>query len=207
MHPDKIMGKNVDNTDIPTDTQVLTFDSGKDEWDAEDAGGGGSDFTDRIPLVMEVPQGTVAFPDIHALATQVSKISGMTFPDGASTSTVNFKCNVPNDLASTPAASLKFIIIGLGTGTDDNVRLLVSSFAAADGEVIDQAFTAETEASVPIANTAETIEIYDQDMTTDPAAGDTLTVTLRRDPADASDTYESNILVIGAYLEIDRTTT
>jgi len=209
MHPDKIMGKAVDNTDVPTNTQVLTFDSGKDQWDAEaGGGGGGSDFTVRIPLVMEVPEGTVGFPDVHVLATQGSKISGMVLPNGGSSiSTINFKCNVPNDLNSTPAASLKFIIIGLGTGTADNVRLTVSSFAAADAEVIDQAFAAETEATVPIANAAETIEIYDQDMTTDPAAGDTLTVQLARDPGDASDDYDSDIMVIGAYLEIDITTT
>jgi len=207
MHPDKIMGKQVDNTDVPTDTQVLTFDSGKDQWDAEAGGGGGSDFTVRIPLVMEVPEGVVGFPDIHALATQTSKISGMVLPDGASISEINFKCNVPDNLNATPAASLKFIIIGLGTGTDDNVRLTVSSFAAADGEVIDQTFTVETEATVPIANTVETIEIYDQDMTTDPTAGDTLTVQLARDPADAADDYGSDIMVIGAYLEIDITTT
>lgn len=208
MHPDKIMGKAVDNLDVPTNTQVLTFDSGKNQWDAEAGGGGGSDFTVRIPLVMEVPEGVVGFPDIRALATQGSKISGMVLPNaGSGISTINFKCNVPNDLNSTPAASLKFIIIGLGTGTADNVRLTVSSFAAADAEVIDQAFTAETEATVPIANAAETIEIYDQDMTTDPAAGDMLTVQLARDPGDASDDYESSIMVIGAYLEIDITTT
>jgi len=209
MHPDKIMGKSVDNLDVPTDTQVLTFDSGKDQWDAEaGGGGGGSDFTVRIPLVMEIPQALIGFADIRALATQGSKISGMVLPNGGSTiSTINFKCNVPNDLNSTPAASLKFIIIGLGTGTTDNVRLTVSSFAAGDGEVIDQAFTVETEATVPIPDAAETIEIYDQDMTTDPTAGDTLTVQLARDPGDASDDYGSDIMVIGAYLEIDITTT
>jgi len=39
--PDKIMGKDIDETDTPTDTQVLTFASAKDQWDAQDAGGGG----------------------------------------------------------------------------------------------------------------------------------------------------------------------
>ena len=128
----------------------------------------------------------------------------MVLPDGSSVSEINFKCNVPNDLAGTPAASLKFIIIGLGTGTTDNVRLTVSSFAAADGELIDQAFAVETEATVPIPNAAETIEIYDQDMTTDPTAGDMLTVQLARDPADGADDYPADIMIIGAYLEIDR---
>ena len=34
------MGKVIDNQDVPTDTQALTFDSSSDEWKAEDGGGG-----------------------------------------------------------------------------------------------------------------------------------------------------------------------
>ena len=41
IHPDKIMGKTVDNTDIPTDTQVLTFNGGKNQWDSQDSGSAG----------------------------------------------------------------------------------------------------------------------------------------------------------------------
>jgi len=170
-------------------------------------GGGGGNFTSRIPLVMEVPEGVVAYPDVRALATATAKVSGFVLPDGATVSNVNFKCNVPDQLAGTPAASIKFIIIGLGVGTADNVRLTVSSRATADAESVDVAYTAETETTVPIPNAAEVIEIYDQDLTTDPAAGDTLTIQLQRDPADASDDYPADILIIGAYLEIDRTST
>lgn len=170
-----------------------------------ETGGAGGDLTLRIPLVMEVPEGTVAYPDIHALATATAKVSGMVLPDGASVSTINLKCDVPNNLASTPAASIKFHIIGLGTGTTDNVRLTVSTLAAADAESVDQAFTAETEATVPIPDTAEVQEYYDQDMTTDPTAGDQLLVQLARDPTDASDDYAADIMIIGAYLEIDVT--
>ena len=36
------MGKVIDNQDVPTDTQALTFDSSSDEWKAEDGGGGGA---------------------------------------------------------------------------------------------------------------------------------------------------------------------
>lgn len=35
MFPRKIMGKNIDHTDTPTDNQVLTFDSTADEWNAQ----------------------------------------------------------------------------------------------------------------------------------------------------------------------------
>lgn len=37
--PRKIMGKNIDHTDTPTNTQVLTFESASDKWVASDAGG------------------------------------------------------------------------------------------------------------------------------------------------------------------------
>ena len=35
------MGKVIDNQDVPTDTQALTFDSASGEWKAEDGGGSG----------------------------------------------------------------------------------------------------------------------------------------------------------------------
>jgi len=44
MHPDKIMGFAFDRTDIPTDAQVLTFSSAKNQWDAQ-AGGGSAGYT------------------------------------------------------------------------------------------------------------------------------------------------------------------
>jgi len=193
---------------IGVNDQVLTADSVQAlglKW--ADAAAGGSDFTDRIPLVMEVPEGTVAFANVRALATAGAKISGAVLPDGAAVSSFNFKCNVPNDLASTPAASIKLIIIGLGVGTADNVRLTVKTRASGDAESVDTAFTSETETTVPIPNAAEVIEIYDQDMTTDPTAGDLLTVQVDRDPTDGSDDYAADIMIIGAYLEIDRTAT
>jgi len=200
-------GKKPDVSDTPTNTQVLTFNSTKDQWDSQDAGGGGGDFTERIPLIMEIPEGVIAFPDIRALATASTKISGFVFPDGATASKVNFKCNVPEDLNSTPAASIKFIIMTLGAVTDKDVRLTVATAAFADGEDMDVALTAETEQTVRMPNGIETQDIYDQDMATDPTAGDTLLVSLNRDPTDAADNYTANIMIVGAFLEIDRTGT
>ncbi|KKK72510.1 hypothetical protein LCGC14_2903130, partial [marine sediment metagenome] len=57
-----------------------------------------------VPCTLEVPEGTVAFPDVHAMTTTVSKkITGIVLPDGAATSTLNFKCVIPEDLHGTPA--------------------------------------------------------------------------------------------------------
>ena len=151
LFPLKLPGnKKTDVADDPTDGQVLTFSDSKDLWDAQDSSTSGS-FTTRIPLVMEVPEGSIGFPDINTLATATAKISGMVLPDGASVSTINFKCNVPNNLSSTPAASIKFIIMTLGTVTDADVRLTVSTLAVADAASFDQAFTAETEQTIRIS--------------------------------------------------------
>jgi len=166
-------------------------------------------YTVRIPLTMEVPQGTVAFPDIHALVTGVAKISGMVLPDGASTSTVNFKANVPDNLASTPAASLKFYIMTQGVVCPaGDLRLTVSSIARADTENMDIAeacWQTETETTVTMPVTTETLDIYDQDMTTDPTAGDILMVQLVRDPTDCADDFTDDVIIVGGYLEIDVT--
>lgn len=43
--PTKIMSKIIDEQDTPTDTQVLTFASASDSWEASDSGGGGEDNT------------------------------------------------------------------------------------------------------------------------------------------------------------------
>jgi len=43
--PNKIMNKDIDNQDIPTDQQVLTFNDATSNWIASDAGGGGESNT------------------------------------------------------------------------------------------------------------------------------------------------------------------
>lgn len=48
--PTKIMSKVIDDSDIPTDTQALTFDSASNTWLAEDAGGAGRQFLAKVDL-------------------------------------------------------------------------------------------------------------------------------------------------------------
>ncbi len=189
-----------------TSGQVLTS-NGAGQAPTMQAAGGGGDFTDRIPMVMEPAEGVISTPDLHALATQVSKITGMVLPNGASVGTLNFKCVVPDQLASVPAASIKFYIMTQAALTDKDLRLVVKTRAHADTENIDQAFSDETEVTVRMPNTTETLDIYDQDMGIDPVAGDILTVQIIRDPADALDNFTDDVIIIAAYLEIDRSTT
>jgi len=172
------------------------------------SGGGGSNFTDRIPLVFEVPEGVVAYPDVHSLATATAKISGFVLPDGASSGIINFKCMVPSELASSPAAKLVFIIMTLGAvaGPQD-VHLIVSHRYVADTESYDVAFTAETGVDVEMPVATETQDVYSEALGTQPVAADHLVGQLERDPANAGDTFTDDIIIVGGYLEIDRTTT
>lgn len=184
-------------------------------WFSDDAGtdyqiGGGTRTTEfAIPLVQEVPEGTVGYPDIHDLVTASAHVSGMVLPDGASASTINLKTMhpIPDDLAGTPAARIEFVIMTKGAvaGPAD-VRLRVASLAVADTENFDQAFTAETETTVTMPTATETQDVYSQDMTSDPVAGDTVLVQLRRDPTDAADDFTDDIQIVSATLWIQRST-
>ena len=195
---------------LMTNTGAITLGTTALTFTEFGAGGGGGD-TDTefpIPLVQVVPEGTVGFPSIHALATATAHVSGMVLPNSAA-STINFKTMhpIPNDLASTPAARIEFVIMTRGAvaGPED-VRLTVSSLAVGDGESFDQVFASESETTVTMPTTTETQDVYSQDMTTDPVAGDTVLVQLARDPDDLADGFTDDIQIISATLWIQRST-
>jgi len=161
--------------------------------------------TELIPCVMEVSEGVIAYPDVDAMTTTANKkITGFIMPDGATASDINFKCKVPVNIHTTPAASILFIIKTMGTvaGPAD-VRLTVSTMVKNDAEDIDVGFTAETETTVTMPVTDDTLDYYDQDLTTDPAADDFILGQLKRDPVDAADDFTADIQIIGIYLKID----
>jgi len=81
----------------------------------------------------------------------------------------------------------------------------VSTGAFADSENMDTALTAETEVTVAVPDTIENRFTLDQDMTTDPTAGDTLLISITRDPTDVVDDYAADIIVTDVFLEIERT--
>ena len=155
---------------------------------------------------MEIPEGTVAYPDVHALATQVGKRSGFVLPNGASVGTINFSCRVPRDLAGTPAMKIRVYIMTLGVvaGPAD-VRLTVKTVGIADTENMDTAFTAETETTVTMPTATETQDVYEQDLTTDWVADDYVMGQLARDPADGADDFTDDIMIVGIDLLVDRT--
>jgi len=195
---------------VGTNDQVLTAASGETtglKWAAAGAGGA-KEWTATIPMTMTVPEGTVAFPDIHALATAVTKVSGIVLPDGAATSTLNFKGVVPETLGGTVAMSMRVRFMNQGTGTGHAVRLTLSTVGIAVNEVLDTGLTAETEVTAECADATETMNeaLINIDLTTDWAAGDTIIGQLKRDPTDAVDDFAADILIVGIDLLLELST-
>jgi len=203
-------GNSITNIDVADHSatgtpDATTFYRGDNTW-AIPAGGGSVTDSYTIPATLEVPEGTVAYPDIHTLATAGAKVSGFVMPDGATASTINFKCVVPNDLNVTPAMAIRVRMMTLGAvaGPAD-VRLTVSTVGIADGESLDTALTAETEVTVTMPTATETLDYHSQDLTSDWAAADTIIGQIARDPTDASDDFTDDIMIIGVDLVTERT--
>ena len=156
-----------------------------------------------IPCVLEVPQGTVAYPDVHAMTTTTSKkITGIVLPDNAATSTLNFKCIIPEDLHATSAQLIRVRFITLDADTAHAVRLTVSTVGIAVNEDMDIGLTAETEFTAECADANDTMNeaLINVDLTTDWASGDTVLGLLTRDPTDGTDDYAGDILIVGIEL-------
>jgi len=160
-----------------------------------------------VPCTLEVPQGAIAFPDIHTLTTAVAKISGIVLPDGAASSTLNFKCVIPEDLHTTPAMACRIRFMTQTADTAHAVRLVVATLGYGVNENIDIAISggAETEVTAECADTTETMNEAEIliDLGTDWAAGDTVIGQLTRDPTDAVDDFAGDILVVGIELMMD----
>jgi len=195
---------------IGTCGQVLTTNMCGDAVWAAAAGGSCGNFTDRIRAIPEVPEGTIAFPCIRTYATAGNKISGHIFPDGVSEGQVNYKVNVPNNLAGTPAASIKVYIAATAAGTTccQTTRWELKTLSVADGETLNAAMATDTTGTnLTMGTTADLLQILDLDMTTDPVAGDELLIQIKRKSNVAADDYAQDAFITGVFLEIDRTST
>ncbi len=158
-----------------------------------------------VPCTLTVPEGTVAFPDVHDLVTASTHVTGIVLPDGAATSTLNFKAVIPEDLHATPAMAARIRFMTQAADSDHAVRLVVGTVGIAVNEVLDTAPTDETEVTAECANATETMNEAEVliDLTTDWAAGDTVVGHLTRDPTDAVDDFAGDILVVGIELMMD----
>jgi len=159
-----------------------------------------------IPITMEVPEGTNAYPDVHALATAAAKVTGIVLINGAGVvSTFNWKCAfpIPDTLPSSPVYTLRTTIMTRGAvaGPAD-IRATVHSLAFADTEDFDVDPTAETEVTLTMPTATETIDIYDEVLGITIAAGDYITGQFARDSGDAADDFTDDVQVINMCLII-----
>ena len=160
------------------------------------------DWTSRIPCVLEVPQGAIAYPDVHALATQVSKITGLVMPT-ATDSTINFKVIVPENLNSTINALIRVYTLTLSANTSDAINLTLDMRYTGDTENLDQVNDINTAAAnFGLADTIESLDIHDITPESEPTAKDMITGQLFRDvTADEA----GDVMIVGIDLIIDRT--
>ena len=158
-----------------------------------------------VPITMEVPQGTVAYPDIHNLVTAGTKVSGFVLPDGASASFVNYKVVVPNGLAAIPNASILVIYQTLaavaGTPT---VHMTLSRRFFGDGFDLDLAPIAETPIDENVPTTTETRGSVEFSLSVDPAVENLIMGQIGRDPTNINDDFTGDIQIIAMYLKITR---
>ena len=157
---------------------------------------------------MEIPEGTDAYPDIHALATASAKVSGFVMPNAVD-STINFKCVVPDDLAASPAAKFRVRVMTLGTQTDKDIVLLSQHVSVADGENLDQSLSNTTSGgdsgALRMPNSIENLDYYTATFQTQPVAGDTIIGQLTREASsDANDDYLDDVMIIGIDMIIER---
>ena len=183
----------------PTNGHVVAYNATNDEFELVASAGGGSSV---IPLQVTgvTPEGTVAYPDIHAMGTQGSKISGWVFPDGASEGIVNFKVLLPEAVDTTSDLHIMVIMAPVATiaGTP-TVHLEIAGQYNADGEDIDVAFANVSESvNKDIDGTVENSTVHVFDIATNPSSGDRFfNFQLKRDPTDANDDATDDIIVLG----------
>jgi len=168
-------------------------------------GGGAVTWTDVIPCVLEIAEGVEAVPTMHALATQVSTVSGFLLPT-ATDSTINFKWICPEDLAGTPALVIRVHTVTLSANTTDAINLTLRQKFTGDTENTDTAFVAGNGVAATNYNVSDTIESHDfHDITptNSPTAGELVTGQIFRD---ISADVAGDVLIVGISAHIDRTT-
>ena len=137
-------------------------------------------------------------------------VEGFVLPDGASTSTINFKCKVPDALNASPAAKIRVTMSSRdGVVASATVNLQILTWHIADGEDMDVGAT-NTETAVDhdftTSSQNDTLDVYEEALTTQPAAGDFLMGQLIRNPAAANDDFTDDLLIVAIELIVTRDT-
>jgi len=153
------------------------------------------------PIVMEVPQDTVAYPDVFALGDASAKITGFWLPNSG-TSIINWKCIVPQDLHTTAAAKVAIYMLPRTTVANSTVNLTLSRLYVNTTEDVDAALSAESAVDVELTSTADFLTIYEYDVSAEPTEGELIVGTLTRTPGAANDDFTEDLLIVGMELRI-----
>jgi len=151
-----------------------------------------------IPIILEVPEGVNAYPDVRAQATSTAKkLTGAVLVNGAGVvSTYNWKLAspIPDTLPSSPVYTVRTSLLTRGAvaGPAD-LRLTIRSLAFADGEDMDVGLTAETEVTVTMPVADDTYDVYDEVLGITIAAGDYIDGQIERDSGDAADDFTDDV--------------
>ncbi len=171
-------------------------------------GGGAGTLIDSIPCWMEAAQGLLATTEIHNMTTSTDhKVAGWIMPD-VTASTINFKCKVPDALNASPAAKIR-VTMSTYTGAvaTADVNLQVLTWHIADGEDMDVGATnTETEVDHAVGAANDTLDVYEEALTTQPVGGDLLMGQIIRNPAAAGDDFTAPLLITNIELIITRDT-
>ena len=183
--------------------QLLRTNAGGTDIEWATVSGGAGAYTSITPIVMEVPNDTVAYPDIYSFATSATKHSAFVLPNSG-TSVINWKVICPNDLHGTPAAKVVIYMFPKATVANSTVNLTLSRTYVSDGGDMDVALTAES--AVDINLTTSTIEYltrYEYDVSTEATAGQFIHGTLTRTPGAANDDYTDDLYIVAMFWQVE----
>ena len=208
---DIITGQTTNSSLETTTDYVLVFDGSagtlaKSAITNVAGAGGATSITLTREIRMEVPNDTVAYPDVFALGDGSGKLTGMWLPNSA-TSTINFKVVVPQDLHGTPAGKVRIYMLPRTTVATSTVSIMLSRLYVNDGEDADAAYIDEATVDVNLtASTADFQTLYEYDLTTEPTTGEVFLGKLTRYPGNANDDFTEDLFIYGMELVIEGTT-
>lgn len=174
--------------------------------DIESIGGGGS-YRDRIDAWMEISENTLAYPIIDKISGNVPfKITGYCLPNDPSLgSTINCKVEAPNQISSTPNATIRICFYNR-TSIDGNDIALGLRYKIVNE---DQTFTGSGWTNLGYQYITTKTNVRTKHIVyfnlPNPSIGSTIVYQIYRNAGVEEDTHEGDIVVYLTQLELNRT--
>jgi len=156
-------------------------------------------------IIMEVPNDTVAYPDIFTLGDGGNKISGIWLPNSG-TSSINAKIVIPQDLHGTPAAKIAIYMMPRTSVANSTVNLRLKRLYVNTTEDADNTLTEDPVAGagtdVEITSTADFLTIYEFDLEAEATEGELFEMLLTRTPSATNDDFTEDLFIVWMELRI-----